>query len=123
MMKKLYFTDSHEYIELLGSNKARVGISNFAADQLGDAVYVELPEVEDEFDEDEAIATVESVKSVSEISLPFAVKIRAINEALEDEPELVNEDPQGKGWFFEVETEEAMDVSKLFEEDPEDDEL
>lgn len=120
-MTKMYFTEEHEWIELLESNKARVGISVFAAEQLGDVVHVELPEVDDEFEADDEIATVESVKSVSEIVLPFDCKVVAINEDLEDEPELVNEEPQAKGWFFEVETEEDIDVSDLFEEDPEDD--
>ncbi|GAB7232386.1 MULTISPECIES: glycine cleavage system protein GcvH [Facklamia] len=117
-MSEVFFTEEHDFIEVLAANKARVGLTAFAAEQLGDVVHVELPEVDDEFDADEEIATVESVKSVSEVALPFGGKIVAINEELEDAPELVNEDPRGKGWFFEIETSEDIDTSALLAEEP-----
>lgn len=120
-MSKVFFTESHEWIEVLDSNKARIGITAFAADELGDIVHIELPEVDDEFDAGEEFATVESVKSFSEVYLPFAAKVVAVNEDLEDEPELVNEDAQGKGWFAEVETEEEIDTDALLVEEPSDD--
>ena len=103
-----YYTEDHDWIEILEGKKARVGISEYAAEELGDIVHVELPEVDDEFDADEEIGTVESVKSFSEVVLPFAIKVTKINEDLEDEPEIVNEDPEGKGWFFEVEAEDGI---------------
>lgn len=118
-MAKVVYTESHEWIEILDTNKARLGISEFAASELGDIVHVELPEVGEEFDAEDDVATVESVKSFSEVYLPFAGKITAVNEELEDEPELVNEDAQGKGWFLEVETEEPIDESAFLAEDPE----
>src|SRR5699024_2751241 len=109
-MSKVFYTESHEWIEILDDNKARVGISEYAAEELGDIVHIELPEVDDEFDADEEFGTVESVKSFSEVYLPFAAKVVAVNE-----------DSEGKGWFIEVETEEAIDTSDLLTEDPTDD--
>ncbi|MGX7109234.1 glycine cleavage system protein GcvH [Facklamia miroungae] len=117
-MSQVFFTEEHEFIEILAPNKARIGITAFAAEQLGDIVHVELPEVDDEFDAEEEIVTVESVKSVSEVYAPFAGKVVAINEELEDAPETVNEDAQGKGWFFEIETEEDIDTSAFLTEEP-----
>ncbi|EHR37831.1 glycine cleavage system protein GcvH [Facklamia languida] len=117
-MSQVFFTEEHDFVEILAPNRARIGLTAFAAEQLGDIVHVELPEVDDEFDAEEEIATVESVKSVSEVELPFGGKIVAINEDLEDTPELVNEDPQGKGWFFEIETEEDIDTAALLAEEP-----
>lgn len=120
-MSKVFYTESHEWIEILEDNRARIGISEYAAEELGDIVHIELPEVDDEFDAEEEFATVESVKSFSEVYLPFAAKVVAVNEDLEDEPELVNEDAQGKGWFVEVEAEEEIDTSDLLTEDNTDD--
>lgn len=117
-MSQVFFTEDHEFIEILAANKARMGITAFAAEQLGDIVHVELPEVDDEFDAEEEVVTVESVKSVSEVYAPFAGKIVAINEELEDAPELVNEDSQGKGWFFEIEAEGDIDTSAFLSEEP-----
>lgn len=117
-MADVFFTEEHEYLEIVAPNRARVGITAFAAEQLGDIVHVELPEVDDEFDADEEIVTVESVKSVSEVNAPFAGKVVAINEELEGAPESVNEDAQGKGWFFELEAEEDIDTSAFLTEEP-----
>lgn len=110
---KLFYTEDHEWIEVLGENKIKLGITDYAVDQLGDIVYVELPEEDDEFDAEDEIANVESVKSTSEIYSPYAGKVVASNEALEDEPEKVNEDPYALGWFVELETEGEVDTSEL----------
>lgn len=117
-MAEIFYTEEHEWIELVAPNKARVGITDFAAHNLGDIVHVELPEVDDEFDAEEEIATVESVKSVSEVNSPVAGKVTAVNEELEDAPELVNEDSTGKGWFFEIEAECDIDTSAFLTEEP-----
>lgn len=117
-MAEVFYTEDHEWIEILAPNKARIGITAFAADQLGDIVHIELPEVDDELDAEEEIATVESVKSVSEVYAPFAGKIVAVNEDLEDAPETVNEDAAGKGWFIELEAEEDIDTSDFLTEAP-----
>ena len=82
-------------------------------DQLGDIVYVELPEVGDDLEAGDELGTVESVKSVSEILSPLTGTITAVNEALEDEPELVNDDATGEGWFVELETDGDVDTTGL----------
>ncbi len=112
-MAEVFYTEDHEWVEILESNKVRVGISEYAQDELGDVVFVELPEVGDEFDLDEEFGTVESVKSVSEVYAPVAGTISAVNEELEDAPELVNEDATGEGWFIEIEADEDVDTSSL----------
>lgn len=116
-MANVFYTEDHEWIEILAPNKARIGITNFAAEQLGDIVFVELPEVDDEIEAEEGLATVESVKSVSEVYAPFSGKVVAVNEDLEDAPETVNEDASGKGWFVEIETSEDIDTSSFLTEE------
>lgn len=95
------YTDDHEWGKLTGEN-LRIGITDYAQDQLGDIVYVELPEVGDTFQKGEAFGTVESVKAVSEIYLPVSGEISAVNTKLEDTPELVNRSPYTDGWFVEL---------------------
>ena len=112
-MSIVFFTEDHEWVEVLGQNKIKIGITDFAQDELGDIVYVELPEVGDEFDAGDEFGTVESVKSVSEILTPFAGTVVTVNDLIDDEPELVNDDPMGEGWFIEVEVEDEMNTSGL----------
>ena len=112
-MSNVFYTEDHEWVEVLGQNKIKIGITDFAQDELGDIVYVELPEVGDEFDAGDEFGTVESVKSVSEILTPFAGTVVTVNDLIDDEPELVNDDPMGEGWFIEVEVEEDIDNSEL----------
>lgn len=112
-MSIVFFTEDHEWVEVLGQNKIKIGITDFAQDELGDIVYVELPEVGDEFDAGDEFGTVESVKSVSEILTPFAGTVVTVNDLIDDEPELVNDDPMGEGWFIEVEVEDEIDTSEL----------
>lgn len=109
----LLYTEEHEWIVVLDDNTIRVGITEFAVDQLGDIVYVELPAVDDKFDAEEEFATVESVKSTSGIYAPVSGIVSDINEALEDEPELLNEAPLESGWLVEIKTEGAIDTSHL----------
>ena len=112
-MSIVFFTEDHEWVEVLGQNKIKIGITDFAQDELGDIVYVELPEVGDEFDAGDEFGTVESVKSVSEILTPFAGTVVTVNDLIDDEPEMVNDDPMGEGWFIEVEVEDEMNTSGL----------
>lgn len=112
-MSIVFFTEDHEWVEVLEENKIRIGITDFAQDELGDIVYVDLPEVGDEFDAGDEFGTVESVKSVSEVLTPFAGIIITVNDLVDDEPEMVNDDPMGEGWFIEVEVDEAIDTSEL----------
>lgn len=110
-MNDIYYTEDHDWIEMLEGNKVRVGITEYAQEQLGDIVYVELPEVDDELEMGEELGTVESVKSVSEVLSPVTGRVTAINENLEDQPELVNDDATGQGWFVEIETEAQVDTT------------
>ena len=112
-MTKTFYTEDHDWIEIIEDNKVRIGITEYAQDQLGDIVYVELPEVGDDLEAGDELGTVESVKSVSEILSPLTGTITAVNEALEDEPELVNDDATGEGWFVELETDGDVDTTGL----------
>ena len=100
---ELKYVASHEWIHLESGGTVTVGITDFAQEQLGDVVFVELPETDTEVDAEQDIAVVESVKAASDIYAPIAGKIIAINEALMDAPEQVNEDPYGNAWFFKME--------------------
>ncbi|MFN3684257.1 MAG: glycine cleavage system protein GcvH [Fimbriimonadaceae bacterium] len=98
---ELKYTKSHEWVRF-EDGVAVVGITDFAQSELGDVVYVELPEVGRELSEDEAFGTVESVKTVSELISPVPGKVVEVNPALADKPELVNSDPYGEGWMVKI---------------------
>ncbi|HBG02240.1 MAG TPA: glycine cleavage system protein GcvH [Firmicutes bacterium] len=102
MSEKLRFTKEHEWV-LVKGNIIRVGISDYAQNELGDVVFVDLPSIGDLVEEGEGIAALESVKAVSDVYAPVSGEIVAINEALEDSPELVNESPLDAGWIVEIE--------------------
>jgi glycine cleavage system H protein len=95
------YSEQHEWVLLDGAT-ARIGITDYAQDALGDVVYVQLPDVGLEVIAHAACAEVESTKSVSEIYSPVSGKVSAVNSALDDEPELLNRDPYGAGWIFAV---------------------
>ena len=113
----LKYVASHEWIRTEADGTVTVGITDFAQDQLGDVVFVELPEVGTEVAADQDIAVVESVKAASDIYAPLAGKIIAINEELIDAPEKVNEDPYGDAWFFKMELADAADLDSLLDAD------
>lgn len=104
----LRYSEDHEWAKADGDT-VRIGVSDYAQDQLGDIVFVEMPEVGDSFDKGEEFGTLESVKAVSELYLPISGEIVAVNEALVDAPELLNEDPYAQ-WIVEV---KASDLSEL----------
>lgn len=106
---ELRYAASHEWAQL-EDGVVTVGISDFAQDALGDVVYVELPELDQEVAGGAEIAVVESVKAASDIYAPVSGTVVAINDALEDAPERVNQDPYGDGWFFKL---EPLDVGEL----------
>ena len=108
----LRYSKEHEWVEVNGS-VARIGITDFAQSELGDIVFVELPEVGGTILLDEPFGSVESVKTVSELYAPISGKITAVNESLADSPELVNEAPFEGAWMIEVELNDASDVDKL----------
>ena len=113
----LKYVASHEWIRLESDGTVTVGITDFAQDQLGDVVFVELPEVDSEVTADQDIAVVESVKAASDIYAPLAGKIIAVNDDLADAPEKVNEDPYGDAGFFKMELADAADLDKLLDAD------
>ncbi len=112
---ELRFADSHEWVELLEDGLLRVGISDHAQEQLGDLVFVELPEEGAELTRGETCAVVESVKAASDIYAPVSGEIAAINEALNDSPETINNDPYGDGWLFTVKPCDESDLDELMD--------
>ncbi len=112
----LKYTQSHEWIRLEG-NTVVVGVSWFAQDSMGDVVHVELPEVGDELTSGEPACEIESVKAVSDVYSPVSGEIVEVNEALEDAPEVVNEDPYGAGWLFKVKVGATVSLSELMAAD------
>jgi len=113
---RLYSKD-HEWILPLGENLVRVGITEYAVKQLGDVVYVEVPEVDAEVSVGSEMGTVESIKSASEIFSPVTGIIIAVNEELEDGPELVNASPFEEGWFAEIQLENPIELQGLLTEE------
>ncbi len=101
-MSELKYTEDHEWIRLEEDGAATTGITDYAQQQLGDIVYVELPEVGRELGKNDEVAVVESVKAAGEIKMPLTGTVLSINESLEDEPEIVNADPEGDGWFMTI---------------------
>ncbi|HEX7339179.1 MAG TPA: glycine cleavage system protein GcvH [Rhodanobacteraceae bacterium] len=109
----LKFLKTHEWARLEDDGNVRVGISDHAQNLLGDLVYVELPEVGAHLDADNGAAVVESVKSASDIYPPIVGNVVAVNEALNDNPELINQDAYGEGWLFVVKPDDVADFDKL----------
>ena len=99
----LHYTDEHEWVKEVGDSIVRIGITDYAQDQLGDVVFVELPEAGKEVAKGDLVVEIESTKSVGEVYAPFAGKVAAVNEAVAETPELVNTSPYEDGWLVEIE--------------------
>ncbi len=110
------FSKEHEWVDV-EDGIATVGISDYAQEQLGDLVYIELPEVGQQIALGDQAAVVESVKAASEIYAPVSGEVAEINSALEDEPGLVNGDPTGGGWFFKLKLDDDAELGSLMDED------
>ncbi|MGD7046214.1 glycine cleavage system protein GcvH [Jeotgalibacillus proteolyticus] len=110
--KELRYSEEHEWVKV-EDNKARIGITSFAQSELGDIVFVELPEVGDVLKSDEPFGSVESVKTVSELYAPVSGKVVEVNEELSDSPEFVNESPFEKAWMVVVELDNPSEVDEL----------
>lgn len=110
--KDLLYSEEHEWVKQ-EDNKVRIGITDFAQDELGDIVFVELPEVGDDIELDEPFGSVESVKTVSELYAPLSGKVVEVNEDLEDSPEYVNESPYEKAWMIMVEPSDDSEIDDL----------
>ncbi|PHS38810.1 MAG: glycine cleavage system protein H [Robiginitomaculum sp.] len=114
------YTEDHEWIRLAkdgDSDIATIGISAHAAEQLGDVVFVELPDIDAEFDKGDDVAVVESVKAASEIYAPISGTITAVNGTLEDAPETVNAAPEAGGWFFKMKITDASELDGMMDAD------
>lgn len=113
---ELSYTSEHEWVSALtAEGTVRVGITDHAQDALGDVVYVDLPSVGDSVAAEDSFGEIESTKSVSDLFAPIAGEIVAVNEALEDDPALVNSDPYGEGWIIEIRPENADDLANLLD--------
>jgi glycine cleavage system H protein len=110
------YSEDHEWVELKGDDLVVIGITDFAQEQLGDLVYVELPEVGDECSRGENISVIESVKAASDLVAPVSGTIIEVNSRLEDEPELVTEDSMGEGWFIKVKLSNTSELDDLMDE-------
>jgi len=109
--EELRYTDDHEWASVVGDT-VKIGVSDYAQDQMGDIVFVEMPEVGDSFEKGDEFGTLESVKAVSELYLPVSGEVVAVNEALEDSPELVNQAPYAN-WIVEIKLADAGELDQL----------
>lgn len=110
------FTKTHEWVMVEG-NIATVGISDFAQKELGDIVFVETPQVGEDVTSQKQMGTVESVKAVSDLNSPVSGKVVEVNKELENSPQLLNEDPFGKGWILKVELSNPLELDSLMDEE------
>lgn len=114
ILEGLHYSESHEYVKIEG-DYAVVGITDFAQEQLGNVVYVDVPEVGDEVTAGETFGAVESTKAASDLVCPVSGEVVEVNEALEDEPELVNKDALGEGWIIKVKLANPEEVEQLLD--------
>ncbi|MGE1083749.1 glycine cleavage system protein GcvH [Pseudomonas shirazensis] len=115
-MSELRFTEDHEWLRSEADGSVTVGITAFAQNALGDVVYVQLPELQ-HYEQGAEASTVESVKAASGVYMPLTGEVLEVNQHLADNPELVNEDPLGAGWFFRFQPADADAVAKLLDQD------
>jgi len=111
----LKYIETHQWVRVADDGTATVGITDFAQQQLGDLVFIEVPEVGAAVNGGEEAAVAESVKSASDVFSPVTGEVIAVNEKLEDEPELVNDDPYGEGWLFRVKLSDAGELDGLMD--------
>ena len=112
---ELKYTKDHEWIKLVDGNIALIGITDFAQQELGDIVYVDVASIGKSLNAEEVFGTVEAVKTVSDLFLPVTGKILELNSALEKQPELVNTDPYGQGWMVKLEVANVADIDALMD--------
>ena len=115
-MTRTYYTEDHEWLRLESDDVAIVGITEYAQEQLGDVVYVELPKPGTDHQRGDAIAVVESVKAAADVKAPVSGSVIEANPALSGSPELVNEDPSGRAWFYKVRLSNPDELSALMDE-------
>jgi len=110
----LKYTKDHEWVKIEG-NTATVGITSFAQGELGDIVYVDVDTLDDSVEKDEVFGSVEAVKTVSDLFMPLTGEVIEFNEGLEDEPEIVNKDPYGKGWMIKIAITDNSQIEELLD--------
>ncbi|MGB1168535.1 MAG: glycine cleavage system protein GcvH [Flavobacteriaceae bacterium] len=110
----LKYTKDHEWVKIEG-NTATVGITSFAQGELGDIVYVDVDTLDDSVEKDEVFGSVEAVKTVSDLFMPLSGEVIEFNEDLEDEPEMVNNDPYGKGWMIKISITDNSQIEELLD--------
>lgn len=115
-MSELRFSEDHEWVRMEDNGEAVIGITDFAQDQLGDVVFVELPETGREVSAGEEAAVVESVKAASDIKMPVSGTVTTVNEALNDSPELINQEPLDGGWFIRLRPSDQSELDNLMDE-------
>ena len=111
------YSEDHEWVDAKEDDLVVIGITDFAQEQLGDLVYVELPEVGDECTKGENISVIESVKAASDLVAPVSGSIIEVNSRLEDEPEIVTDDSMGEGWFIKVKLSDPAELDELMDEE------
>ena len=114
--KNCKYSQKHEWVRVEG-DEGVIGVSDYAQEQLSDVVYVELPEVGDSFQVGDVLAVIESVKAASDVYMPIAGEVLEVNEALEDSPELVNQDPYGEAWLVRIAFADLAELDTLMEVD------
>ena len=114
--KELKYTKEHEWVSV-DSDIATIGITNHAQEQLGDIVFVELPEVQSRFSQDDTFGVVEAVKTVADLFAPVSGNVTEINTALEESPDLINSDPYGEGWIIKVAIDDLEEYNDLMSND------
>ncbi len=112
---EIYYSKEHEWVKIDGDT-GTIGITEYAVEQLGDITYIEIPEEGDEITQDEVFSTIESVKAASDIFAPLSGTITKVNEALEDEPEIINENPLEKGWIAQIKIKDPSEKDNLLNE-------
>lgn len=113
--KELRYSTSHEWVRPEGNGVFTVGITDHAQELLGDMVFVDLPDVDDEVSTGDDVAVAESVKAASDVYAPITGKVVEVNEDLDDSPELVNSDPYGDGWLYKIQAEDEGEVDGLMD--------
>lgn len=116
-MSTVQYTKDHEWVLMEDDGIAVIGITDYAQDQLGELVYVELPEIDTELGAGSDAVVIESVKAAGEVKAPVSGTIVEVNEALVDQPEKVNDDPMGDGWFFKIKVADTSELDNLMDED------
>ncbi|MGE4571064.1 MAG: glycine cleavage system protein GcvH [Gammaproteobacteria bacterium] len=110
------YSEDHEWVELTEDGLVTVGITEFAQEQLGDLVFIELPDVSDEVSQGDNICVIESVKAASDLIAPVSGEIMAVNDRLNDEPELASENPLAEGWFVKIQLSDTSEFDALMDE-------